>query len=162
MVVLKLSLNPNIFPSLLLVGIKRTLSIVNAKLTKKMFTNIKRLLPQARSSVGLLPHHRTWPRDHKVAAPLLHYQRHNYPDQPLSRFPVRGWWKSGRTFRNPRVQTVSLKKKKSTNISLTFQPRSRRWEVWRYLSYCLVHQNWNHIIINTVLQVDVTIIITIS
>ena len=130
---------------------------MNANLTKKMFTNIKRLLPQARSSVGLLPHHRTWPRDHKVAAPLLHYQRHNYPDQPLSRFPVQF-----SSVRNPRVQTVSLKKKKSTNISLTFQPRSRRWEVWRYLSYCLVHQNWNHIIINTVLQVDVTKIITIS
>ena len=33
-VVLKLSLNPNIFPLPLLVGIERTLSIVNAKLTK--------------------------------------------------------------------------------------------------------------------------------
>ena len=76
-----------------------------------MFNNVNCLLPQARSSVGLLPHHRTWPRDHKVAAPLLHHQPHNYPDQPLSCFPVRGWWKSGRTFRYPRVQSVSLKKK---------------------------------------------------
>ena len=75
------------------------------------------LLPQARSSVGLLPHHRTWPRDHKVAAPLLHHQPHNYPDQPLSRFPLRSRRKSFRSFRNPRVQTVSLKREIDQNLT---------------------------------------------
>jgi len=43
---------------------------------------------------------------------------------------------------------------------LEFKP-SRRWEVWRYLSYCLVHQNWNHIIINTVLQLLVGVLLEV-
>jgi len=43
---------------------------------------------------------------------------------------------------------------------LEFNP-SKRVEVWRYLSYCLVHQNWEHIIINTVLQLLVGLLLEV-
>lgn len=43
---------------------------------------------------------------------------------------------------------------------LEFNP-SKRGEVWRYLSYCLVHQNWEHIIINTVLQLLVGLLLEV-
>jgi rhomboid-related protein 1/2/3 len=44
--------------------------------------------------------------------------------------------------------------------TLEFNP-SKRGEVWRYLSYCLVHQNWEHIIINTVLQLLVGLLLEV-
>ena len=64
--------------------------------------------------------------------------------------PTPIWWTISS---KPSSSTRKCTRERKPVWLIALKRRSKRGEVWRYLSYCLVHQNWEHIIINTVLQV---------